>query len=162
MSYEISGGDAACDTRSAESDNVSYVKLAAAADLSLPCSGSVNQWTKRNRELLRSRFDVISTLRPPSPRLLEHAHAAELLVAVVEQAVGFSPQFAEVPEQVRLQRGPHLARVAVCAAERLGDDVVDDAQALAGAWRSASAPRRPAAWSRRSPSSTGCRHSPPG
>src|SRR5262245_36168700 len=47
---------------------------------------------------------------------VEDAHAAELLVALLQQFVGrHVAQVAEVAEQVRLQGVGHLARVAVGA-----------------------------------------------
>ena len=51
-------------------------------------------------------------------------------------------QLAQAFEQIDLQAAGHLVMVAMGAAERLFDHVVDHAEAGSGPWKSASAPWR--------------------
>src|SRR5262245_27883135 len=60
--------------------------------------------------------------------ILDDSHRPELLVTGLQQLLDRDvSQLAQVAQQVRLECVPHLARLAVRAAERLGNDVVDDA-----------------------------------
>jgi hypothetical protein len=62
--------------------------------------------------------------------LLVHAHAPQLLVAVADELVGRQlRELPKVPEYAIFQVGGHSSRLPVGAAERLGHDLVDDAEA---------------------------------
>src|SRR5262249_22125449 len=62
-------------------------------------------------------------------QIVEHTYPAKLLIALFEQFIHVDLlQLPQIAKQIRFERVTHGARVAVGAAERLGNDVVDDAE----------------------------------
>src|SRR5262249_50063301 len=83
-------------------------------------------WCSHGRRRFRRRWNRAGPWRA----LEQHAHAPELLIALLQQLLDrHVVQLAQMAEQISLEHVGHLAVVAVGAAERLGNDVVDDAEA---------------------------------
>src|SRR5262249_27805345 len=60
---------------------------------------------------------------------VENPHAAELLIPSLQELIqGYRAQLAQIAQQVRLEGRSRLPVVAVGAAERFGNDVIDDPQ----------------------------------
>src|SRR5437870_924688 len=69
--------------------------------------------------------------KPRPLRLLEHAHLPELLEALLRELLGAQlRQLVDGLDQVRVEQLRRFRRIGVRAARRLGDDVVDDPEAL--------------------------------
>src|SRR5262249_32497736 len=86
--------------------------------------GSGRFWTFRSRPAGDSISGSVGVF---SVGFQEDSHAAELLVAIGQEFVGgLADQIAKRAEQINFEPERHLMVVAMGAAERLVDDVVDD------------------------------------
>ena len=91
------------------------------------------------------------------------AHRPKLAIPQFQELIDrHAAEFAQIAQQIGLQRVADLAWIAVGAAERLGNDVVDDAEpskVLGGQLQRLGGQ---SAWSARWLPSTGCPRSPRG
>src|SRR5262249_3743121 len=94
-----------------------------------PASGNPSNAATTADDITRGRSSTGGGPGAVGDALLELTHAADFLVAAPQDLLHpYGTQVAQVAQHVSLEGVAHLAVVAVGAAERLADDVVDDAE----------------------------------